>query len=180
MFLGACMFGHIQLFATTWTVALQAPLSMGFSRQEYWSGLPFPLPGDLPPSRDQTRVSCISCTGRRILYLWLLPALGYCNQWCSEYPWAKFVFVNIEGTRRGSMCWSLTLPTSYVLLSSEAMVGLCLLAHIETDVSWACLHCPMSYFSCMVTLGLRFSPLFSFCHCGWPCSRKWLLHPPEF
>ena len=31
-----------------WTVALQAPLSMGFSRQEYWSGLPCPLPGDLP------------------------------------------------------------------------------------------------------------------------------------
>ena len=35
-------------FATLWTVALQAPLSMGFPRQEYWSGLPFPLPGDLP------------------------------------------------------------------------------------------------------------------------------------
>ena len=35
-------------FATSWTVALQAPLSMGFSRQEYWSGLPFPPPGDLP------------------------------------------------------------------------------------------------------------------------------------
>ena len=34
--------------ATPWTVALQAPLSMGFSRQEYWSGVPFPSPGDLP------------------------------------------------------------------------------------------------------------------------------------
>ena len=34
--------------ATPWTVAHQAPLSMGFSRQEYWSGLPFPSPGDLP------------------------------------------------------------------------------------------------------------------------------------
>ena len=38
----------IWLFATPWTVARQAPLSMGFSRQEYWSGLPFPSPGDLP------------------------------------------------------------------------------------------------------------------------------------
>ena len=38
----------IQLFATPWTVACQAPLSVGFSRQEYWSGLPFPSPGDLP------------------------------------------------------------------------------------------------------------------------------------
>ena len=36
------------LFATPWTVALQAPLSTEFSRQEHWSGLPFPSPGDLP------------------------------------------------------------------------------------------------------------------------------------
>ena len=39
---------RVRLFATPWTVAHQAPLSMGFSRQEYWSGLPFPSPGDLP------------------------------------------------------------------------------------------------------------------------------------
>ena len=39
---------HIRLFATPWTVAYQASPSMGFSRQEYWSGLPFPSPGDLP------------------------------------------------------------------------------------------------------------------------------------
>ena len=38
---------HVQHFVTVWTVARQAPLSMGFSRQEYWSGLPFPSPGDL-------------------------------------------------------------------------------------------------------------------------------------
>ena len=38
----------VQLFVTPWTVAYQAPLSMGFSRQVYWSGLPFPSPGDLP------------------------------------------------------------------------------------------------------------------------------------
>ena len=36
------------LFVTLWTVAYQAPPSMGFFRQEYWSGLPFPFPGDLP------------------------------------------------------------------------------------------------------------------------------------
>ena len=42
------MLSHVQLFATLWTVAHQAPLSTGFSRQEYWSGLPFPSPGDLP------------------------------------------------------------------------------------------------------------------------------------
>ena len=39
---------HVRLFVTPWTVAYQASPSMGFSRQEYWSGLPFPSPGDLP------------------------------------------------------------------------------------------------------------------------------------
>ena len=39
---------HVRLFATPWTVAYQAPPSVGFSRQEYWSGWPFPSPGDLP------------------------------------------------------------------------------------------------------------------------------------
>ena len=39
---------RVRLFATPWTIAHQAPPSMGFSRQEYWSGLPFPSPGDLP------------------------------------------------------------------------------------------------------------------------------------
>ena len=41
-------FCHIELFATLKTVALQVPLSLGFCRQESWSGLPFPLPKDLP------------------------------------------------------------------------------------------------------------------------------------
>ena len=49
-------FRHVRLFATLWTVVCQAPLPMGFSRQEYWSGLPFPTPGDLP---DQV-INCVS------------------------------------------------------------------------------------------------------------------------
>ena len=44
------LLSRVRLFATPWTVAHQAPPSMGFSRQEYWSGLPFPSPGDLPDS----------------------------------------------------------------------------------------------------------------------------------
>ena len=43
------------LYATPWTAAHQAPLSMGFPRQEYWSGLPFPPPGDLPDSEIELR-----------------------------------------------------------------------------------------------------------------------------
>ena len=44
----AQLLSHVQLFVTLWTVAHQAPLSMEFPRQEYWSGWPFPPPGDLP------------------------------------------------------------------------------------------------------------------------------------
>ena len=49
------LLSRVQLFAAPWTVAHQAPLSMGFSRQEYWSGLSFPSPGDLPYPRIKPR-----------------------------------------------------------------------------------------------------------------------------
>ena len=61
-------FSRVQIFATPWTVARQAPLSMGFSRQEYWSGLPFASPGELPNPGIEPCVSCISCIGRWVLY----------------------------------------------------------------------------------------------------------------
>ena len=48
MKVGVKSLSRVQLFATQWTVAYQPPPSMGFSRHEYWSGLPFPSPGDLP------------------------------------------------------------------------------------------------------------------------------------
>ena len=54
-------FSHAQLSVTLWTVACQTPLSMGFSKQEYWSELPFPSPGDLPDPGIELSVSCISC-----------------------------------------------------------------------------------------------------------------------
>ena len=58
---------RVRLFATPWTVAYQASASMGFSRQEYWSGLPFPSPGESSLPRDQTQVSRI---GGRRFNLW--------------------------------------------------------------------------------------------------------------
>ena len=48
MFLFASVLSRVQLFFTLWTVACQTPLFMGLSRQEYWSGWPFPSPGDIP------------------------------------------------------------------------------------------------------------------------------------
>ena len=58
-------FSHIQLFVTLWTVACQDPLSMEFSRQEYWSGLPCPPPGDLPdPGIELTSLESPALAGR--------------------------------------------------------------------------------------------------------------------
>ena len=60
-----CMLSHAQLSVTLWIVAHQAPLSMEFSRQEYWSGLPFAAPGESTQPRDQTQLSWVSCITRR-------------------------------------------------------------------------------------------------------------------
>ena len=58
-------FSRVQLFATLWTVAPQAPLSMGFSRKEYWNGLPCPSPGDLPnPGMDLESLMSPALAGR--------------------------------------------------------------------------------------------------------------------
>ena len=70
----AQLLSHVWLFETPTTVAHQAPLSMEFSRQEYWSGLPFPSSGALPSCpRDQACICCISCIDRWILY--------HCTTW---------------------------------------------------------------------------------------------------
>ena len=58
-------FSHVWLCETLWTVACQAPLSMGFSRQEYWSGLPFPPPGDFPnPGIESVSLMSPALAGR--------------------------------------------------------------------------------------------------------------------
>ena len=59
---------RVWFFVTPWTVACQAALSMGFSRQEYWSGQPIPSPGNLPYLGIET----VSSIGRRILYCWAI------------------------------------------------------------------------------------------------------------
>ena len=71
-------FSSVQLCATLWSVACQAPLSMGFFRKKYWSGLLCPSPRDLPNPRDQIHVSYVCCIGRWVLYH--LHHLGTCSQ----------------------------------------------------------------------------------------------------
>ena len=66
-----CVLSHFsrgQIFVTPCALAHQTPLSMGFSRQEYWSGLPCPPPGESSRPRDRIRVSYVSCIGRWALY----------------------------------------------------------------------------------------------------------------
>ena len=58
----------VQLLATLWTVARQAPLSMEFSRQEHWSGLPFPFPRDLPDPGIEPMSLMSPAFGRQVLY----------------------------------------------------------------------------------------------------------------
>ena len=61
-------FSRVRLFATLWAIACQAPLSMRFSRQECWSGLPCPPPRGSSWTRDWTLISYESCIGKRVLY----------------------------------------------------------------------------------------------------------------
>ena len=64
-----CTLGHVLLFVTSWTLVYQVSLSMQFSSQEYWSGLPFPTTGSLPdPGIQPACISHVSSIGRRVLY----------------------------------------------------------------------------------------------------------------
>ena len=66
-------FSCVRLFATPWTVAHQAPLSMKLSRQEYWSGLPFPSPGNLPNPGAEPRCPSLQADSLPIELLGLTP-----------------------------------------------------------------------------------------------------------
>ena len=83
-------FSCFWLFSTPWTVACQAPLSMGFSRQEYWSGLPSPPPGDLPdPGIDLASLTSAALVGglftaSTVVYMNWLPIQGQVVTWKGE------------------------------------------------------------------------------------------------
>ena len=94
----ACMFSHVWLFATPWTVAHWAPLSMGFSREEYWSGLPCPPPGDLPDPGIKSASSALAgkffitvTPGKPLFYCAYLNFHDSCwtgQTWIS-WPWLR-------------------------------------------------------------------------------------------
>ena len=86
---------RVRLIETPWTVACQVPPSMGFSRQEYWSVLPFPSPGDLPDPGIELGSLTLQAdslpTGKppgKTTYPGLLPKLEKCYPWL--YPWGTY------------------------------------------------------------------------------------------
>ena len=82
---------RVRLFATPWTVAYKAPLSMEFSRQEYWSGLPFPSPGDLPDPGIEPRSPALQADALLSEPPYL--ALKYCLKSRRVMPPALFFFL---------------------------------------------------------------------------------------
>ena len=103
-----CMLSCVWFFVTPWTIAHQAPLSMGFSRQEYSSGwVVISCSRGSSQPRDQTQVSCTSCIGRWTLY--------YCATWGAHvyiYP-LRFEFPSHLGYRECSRSEKETLA-SYI------------------------------------------------------------------
>ena len=97
---------HIRLFGTLWTVAHQALLFMGFSRHEYWSGLPFPLPGNLPNPRIEPvslTSPALACMLFTISTTWEAHAKGYTRVFVCLFCFNDKIFVSGQdtGTRKG-------------------------------------------------------------------------------
>ena len=115
------------LFATLWTVARRAPLSIGFSRQEYWSGLPFPSPGDLPdPGTEPTSLLSPSLAGG-FFFFFKPPApknLPKVLFWIWSWLWrrTKFktasreIWLDEEGKGRG-VSWEHEIPWFWLFVN---------------------------------------------------------------
>ena len=107
----ACMLSWsspVQLFVTPWTVAHQAPLSMEFSKQEYWSGLSFPSPGDLPDPEIEPSSPALA---RRFFTTWATQVLGVkwkvsfildAGNWGREGCWTSIQRLSPTTTHTGS------------------------------------------------------------------------------
>ena len=135
---------RVRLFETPWTVAHQAPPSMGFSRQEYLSGLPFPFPGDLPDSGIRTEVSALRAdTGRRFNLwakgsptapkgLWVGGADNNQRSSCSyrKWPQGAALFMPNSGSLGGLIIQESQLPVCELEwnVSEQTPKGLCLTA----------------------------------------------------
>ena len=108
----------VQLFMIPCTVACQAPLSMGFSRQKYWSGLPFPTPGDLPNQGIKTASSASAGRFFTTSTTWEAPKVYYLTSFLLLiYPFSKHLLSThyVVGTPIGTGC-IVCLHGSYILV----------------------------------------------------------------
>ena len=116
----ACMLSRVLLFATSWTVVCQAPLSMGFSRQQYWSGVPFPTPG------DRTCISRAFCIGRPpakpfLKYGWFTVPLSF--RWTPQ--WFSYVIHTCVCIRFSSLTGFYVILSVVPCVNSRSSLVIC-------------------------------------------------------
>ena len=125
----------VQLFVSPWTVTLQAPLSMEFSRQVYWSGLPFSTPGHLShPVMECVSLACVSCICMQILYCWAT------RKGLNGKYFQNNILLNLKYLRI-SMCTHVLLlfhniPTSFSLLMHNILPHFLVLFSIFSSITF--------------------------------------------
>ena len=120
-------FRHVQPFATLWTIAHQSPLSMGYSRQEYWSGLPLPSPWSHSNSSSKSIIFCLFCaypvfppvkTSHIYLFTCLLPWLRILRRW------STFLYLCILGPKHNIRYLMDTVFVPMVVIESRVSTTL--------------------------------------------------------
>ena len=134
----------VRLFATPWTVAHKAPLSVEFSRQEYWGGLPFPTPGDLPdPGIEPTSlVSPALASGFfTTSAAWEAPPTNSWHQFslCVEEPPWKQILQLLSSLQISLLTWLPSCLQPQERPWARTILGFLTLRHCETINVYCCL-----------------------------------------
>ena len=122
-------FSRVWLFVTLWTVVFQAPLSMGFSRQEYWSGLPFPPPADLLDPGMELMSLMSLYTGRRVLYYQhhlgspIILGQGWAKEMHLLYPTGCLLRIPVFHLARGCRTSATAKKDCFILKSLAKVVS---------------------------------------------------------
>ena len=160
-------FRHVWLFATLWTAACQTPQSMEFSRQEYWNGLPFPSPGDLPdPGIEPLSLMSPALAGRFFT---------------TSTAWEAQGLYNFHTTAEYSSIW---VPIGYKPGNTGTYPGAerCKIFQKDTKISWSkgieIIHSLFSY-HCGIMLEINIRRYLKITHilkCSVTCTKKDLCH----
>ena len=170
------MLSHIWLFANPWTAARQVPLSLGLSRQEYWSGLPFPTPEDLPYSGIEP-MSSVSPADRfftaeppRKPEKTMAFVQSLSNVWLFATPWTAecqaFFSFTVTQSLLKLMSIELVMPSNHLILSpSSPASSIFPSIRIFSHESALCIRWP-KYWSFSISPSNEYSGLISF-RIGW-------------